>query len=104
MYASRMGLFSKKEKVQTTPKQANVVLVDLPYSDVLDSENFTDSTWQGKETVFRIVRISKIFPNGHGGHTHEAVVARANGTKEYNALLTVVDRKIVKCFVDLFYG
>jgi hypothetical protein len=104
MYASRMGLFSKKEKVESKPKGLTRQFVDLPNSDFLDSDEFIDVTVQGKETTFRIVRITCILPTKPLGNTHEAIAVRGKGTKEYKTLLTIENRKVVKSFVDGFYG
>jgi len=104
MYASRMGLFSKKEKVEKKPKGFARQFVDLPNSEFLDSDEFVDVTVQGKETTFRVVRITCIMTDKPLGTTHEAIAVRGKGTKEYKALLTIENRKIVKSFVDGFYG
>jgi hypothetical protein len=104
MYDSLMGLFSKKEKVVKKPKGFARQFVDLPNSHFIDSDEFVDVTVQGKETTFRVVRITCIMPDKPYGTTHEAIVARAKGKKEYKALFTIEDRKIVKSFVVDFYG
>ncbi len=76
--------------------------------DIVDSDSFVDKTWQGKETTFRIVRFKESYSPDHlryrMGTTHEAVVVRGKGTKEYEALLGIQERKVIKSFVDKFYG
>jgi hypothetical protein len=104
MYASPMGIFSKKEKVVKKPKGFARQFVDLPNSDFLDSDEFVDVTVQGKETTFKVVRITCIMPDKPYGTTHEAIVTRAKGKKEYKALFTIEGREIVKSFVVDFYG
>ena len=99
-----MGIFSKKEKA--TPKVQSLEGVSV--LDIVDSDSFVDRTPQGKETTFRIVRFKESYSPDHlryrMGTTHEAVVVRGNGTKEYEALLGIQERKVIKSFVDKFYG
>ena len=99
-----MGIFGKKEKA--TPKVQSLEGVSV--LDIIDSDSFVDKTWQGKETTFRIVRFKESYSSDHlryrMGTTHEAVVVRGKGTKEYEALLGIQGRKVIKSFVDKFYG
>ncbi|NDF99222.1 MAG: hypothetical protein EB101_09920 [Chitinophagia bacterium] len=99
-----MGIFGKGKKKE--PESTS--LVGVPVGDVVDDETFTDSTWQGKETSFRILRFVEAYSpdslRGRFGKTHLAIVCRTSGKKEYEALLTIEGRRVVKSFVDKFYG
>ena len=99
-----MVIFSKKDKA--TPKVQS--LEGVPVLDIVDSDSFVDKTYQGKETTFKIVRFKESYSADHlryrMGTTHEAVVVRGKGSKEYEALLGIQERKVIKSFVDKFYG
>ena len=99
-----MGLFSKGNKKATEP----VSLEGVDVLSIVDDPTFIDSTWQGKETTFRIVRLLEAYSpeslRGKFGNTHGVIVCRANGKKEYEALLTIENRRVVKSFVVDFYG
>ena len=99
-----MGIFGKKEKA--APKVQSLEGVSV--LDIVDSDSFVDKTWQGKETTFRIVRFKESYSPDHLRHklgkTHEAVVVRGKGTKEYEALLGIQERKVIESFVVNFYG
>ena len=106
-----MGLFSKKPKEQTWHEASAthaIQISDVPVGQIVDVDTFVDSTHQGKETTFRIVRFTEEYSKGHHrsafGTTHEAVVVRGAGKKEYVAMLGIANRVVVKSYVDKFYG
>ena len=106
-----MGLFGKKDNDEQRLKKAKErwekgakSLEGVAVEAILDEPTFTDSTWEGKTTIFRVIRLVREFNPPRLDKTHEVIVVRGKGTKEYEARLEVADRKVIKSFVINFYG
>ncbi len=109
-----MGFF-KRDKTASSAQDRDPAVVDLSgvdVSSIVDSPEFDEwvaNSFPEKHVTFRIVRfVEQYHPTKHirgrFGTTHSAIVVKAKGKKEFEAFLTISDRKITKSFVDKFYG
>ena len=110
-----MGLF-KRDKTASSAQDNDPAVVDLSgvdVSSIVDSPDFEQPTatpfFPDSRVPFRIVRFveqshSTKHIRGRFGNTHLAIVIKIHRTKEFEAFLTISDRKITKSFVDKFHG
>ncbi len=93
-----MGLFSKKKKGRDS-----IDLSGVAVNTIIDSDEFIEIG--GGRYAYRVVRFTMAYLEGHEQfkyYTHEAMAVRDDDQKEYEALLTIKDRVIVKGVVTMF--